>query len=337
MKITLLRDDEKTDLRAEILRSAKKVELRQQRAKYSLGIAATITILVGLTIYVYEPPVPTSILDFVESSRTQNMRQSDQVTLILSGDQNLNIDDDVANINYSNSGQNITVGTAKTIDQAVSESGDVIYNTLLVPYGKRSKVQLSDGSTVWLNSGSRMVYPAVFNNQKREVYLEGEAIFDVAHIEDHPFMVVCKDQEVEVLGTEFGVTNYLDENTIKTVLKSGSVQINYREHRMRISPGTIVSYNKETRSINSDKINVDHYFSWREGVLIFKNNDLQFILKRLARYYNVDISLQHGVPIDETFSGYLDLNDNLDIVMGNLKESADINFVLSEDELIVKP
>ena len=263
--------------------------------------------------------------------------------LILSEDNKLKIGDDVADINYSSTGQKVTLGTTKELDQRTTNNNKIVYNTLLVPYGKRSKIKLSDGSTVWLNSGSRMVYPAVFNEDKREVYLEGEAIFDVAHNKNHPFIVVSEDHQIEVLGTVFGVTNYLDENIINTVLKSGSVQISYHNDpsplstdKVKISPGTRASYNRKTMSILSEKVNVDNYFSWREGVLIFKNNDLSFIMKRLSRYYNISISINDEISIDETFSGYLDLNENVEIVLQNIKESTNMDFMFFEDKIIIK-
>ena len=128
-----------------------------------------------------------------------------------------------------------------------------MYNTLIVPYGKRSQLQLADGSKVWLNSGSKLVYPVTFEGKRREVYIEGEAIFDVAHNAKQPFIVLSKDHEIEVLGTLFNVSNYLDDESISTTLKNGSVQIRYKTDSflkgrkvLKIVPGTRSVYKKNS-------------------------------------------------------------------------------------------
>ena len=334
-----LQDWEKAALKSKIFKSVNQNSVRNKILWYSVGVAASISLLLSYAFYFNEGP-SASISDFAKSSESLNKRASDKITLILGEGENLKIDDNVADINYSSSGKTVTLGVIKEVDQDVAKNDQIVFNTLLVPYGKRSKIQLSDGSTIWLNSGSKMIYPAVFNDNRREVYLEGEAIFDVAHDEDHPFVVLSEDHEIEVLGTVFCVTNYLDESSINTVLKSGSVQISYSKDsspkngdKMKITPGTLASYNKKFRSIKSEKVNVDNYFSWREGVLVFKNNNLSFIMKKLSRFYNINISISDEILSNETFSGYLDLNEDLDIVIQNIKESTNIDFVFLNNEI----
>jgi hypothetical protein len=334
---------EKVELKNKFFNSINKSNSRKKIMLYAIiGVAASVAILIGFT-FTNKPN--DSIMDFVNSLEPANNTTSDGVILFLGEDENLKIEDKVTSINYSNSGEEITIGSAQTINQQAINNNKIAYNTLLVPYGKRTKVQLSDGSVVWLNSGSRLVYPVVFNGEKREVYLEGEAIFEVAHNKNHPFVVMSQNQEVEVLGTVFGVTNYLDENSINTVLKSGSVQISYKNasspnsDKMKITPGTIASYNKKTKGIISEKINVEQYFSWRDGVLIFKNNDLQFIMKRLSRYYNIEIEFNKQTFSEsneiETFSGYLDLNEDVNKVIKSIQESTSMNYIFLENKLII--
>ena len=235
-----LTDPEREELKARILGSVRSLDKRRRRARYAAG------------------KVP------------------DKVVLVLDGGENVAVDEEIAKINYSSTGQRVDIGNSKAIDQETSKEREVVYNTLIVPYGKRSEVQLSDGTLVWLNSGSRLVYPAVFADDKREVYLEGEAIFEVTHDRQRPFKVLSEGQEIEVLGTVFNVSSYLDEESINTVLKSGSVRISYGERtvlsgrdKLRILPGTMASYDRSTKSISSREVDVDQYFSWRDGVLIF--------------------------------------------------------------------
>ncbi|WP_372752426.1 FecR family protein [Mariniflexile sp.] len=336
---------EKADLKNKIFNSIHKSDSRKRSVFYAMmGVAASLVILIGLGLY-FKPKQNESITDFVKTLEPANNNSASEVTLVLGAGENLKIDDKVASISYSNSGEEVKIGSAQTVNQQSVKNNKLVYNTLLVPYGKRTKIQLSDGSTVWLNSGSRLVYPIVFKGKRREVYLEGEAIFDVAHNKKQPFIVMSQNQEVEVLGTVFGVTNYLDENSINTVLKSGSVQISYKNNsashsdKMKITPGTIASYNKKTKGIISEKVNVDNYFSWREGVLIFKNNDLQFIMKRLSRYYNIDIEISNALKSTteevETFSGYLDLNEDVDKVIESIEMSTNLNYTFKNNKLTI--
>lgn len=336
-------EQEKKDLEEKIFDSIHQYKSRKRKTRYLIGAAASIILVIGTGFLFYNTSTKApSILDFVNTSDGAQVK-SDNVVLMLGGDENLKIDEEITTIQYSSTGQDVTIGTTKTVNQEIVENKTPVYNTLMVPYGKRSKIHLSDGSIVWLNSGSRMIYPAVFNRDRREVYIEGEAIFEVAHKKSQPFIVISQDQEIEVLGTVFGVTNYLDENSINTVLKSGSVQISYHNNssssaqmdKMKISPGTKASYNKKTKGIISEKVNVDTYFSWREGFLVFKNNDLGFIMKRISRYYNVEITIGDEVLSNETFSGYLDLNEDIDKVIESIKESTNMEYELTENEIII--
>lgn len=338
---TSLSDSEKVALKSKIYKSVDRLKQRRLHIRYAIGTAASIAALLTLGLY-FNRPVETSITDFVKSAKKVDVNSSDKVVLILNKGENVEVEEDSSDISYSATGEKVNVGGSKVVDQsATSSEKETIFNTVLVPYGKRSNLRLSDGSMVWLNSGSRLVYPAVFKGDKREVYLEGEAIFDVAHDADHPFMVLSESQEIEVLGTVFNVSNYLDDTRVNTVLKSGSVKIQYRSdvagrvaENIKITPGTLASYDKKNRKVTSEKVNVDHYFSWREGVFIFKNDNLEHIMKRLARYYNVNIEIENPTLAGETFSGYLDLREDVEKVIGIIKETTPLEYTQINEKRI---
>ncbi|MEP2281331.1 FecR family protein [Maribacter sp.] len=339
-------EEETSVLKKRIFNTIHQKNTRKRNYWYTALAAACFIGCIGLSFYYYNnAKVESSITDFVNSSNTNDSDlKSGEVVLTLGEGNSLKIKEDVASVNYSNTGENVTIGSNEVVNQKTTKNKKAVFNTLTVPYGKRSDLTLSDGTKVWLNSGSKLVYPIAFADDKREVYIVGEAIFEVTHNKKKPFYVVSDYQVVEVLGTVFGVTNYPDEKTTNTVLKSGSVQINFKDinhtsshsDKMKITPGTKASFNKKSKSIVSEKVNVDNYFSWKEGVLIFKNNDLQFIMKRISRYYNIEITIENENLATETFSGYLDLNEDILSVINSIKESTNMEYIQTENQILIK-
>jgi len=345
VKILPITELEKTALKSKIFNSVDNLN-NQKRAKrnkgLALGLAFSLTFLIVTFLYHQYQPTD-SIEDFIKTSKKIDFSKSKEVLLVLGDGKNLAIDKDESDINYSKSGKKLTIGKETEIEQETSRNSKVAYNTLIIPYGKRSKINLSDGTIVWLNSGSKLVYPVVFKGDRRELYLEGEAIFDVAHDKKHPFIVMSKEQEIKVLGTVFGVTSYPEEGVINTVLKSGSVQISYHNDpelhhysdKIKITPGTKATYNKETKGIVSEKVNVNNYFSWREGFLIFKNNDLHYVMNRIARYYNLRVDIKNKELAEEKFSGYLNLNENINTVVKNISASTNMKYSIEDNKITI--
>tara|TARA_R110002049_G_scaffold264831_1_gene440970 strand:+ start:3714 stop:4778 length:1065 start_codon:yes stop_codon:yes gene_type:complete len=340
--LSVVSSEEKQQLKKRIFQSIGKIK-RRRRLQYVSGVAASITILFFIGIYSYKQSQDTSITKFVNASEKPGFNNSDQVTIILNEGKNINLDGEDASITYSKTGAKVNVDGTDTYTQKTEKNGKVTYNTLLVPYGKRSMIMLSDGSKVWLNSGSRLVYPVVFNTNKREVYLEGEGIFDVTHDVSHPFVVLSENQEIEVLGTVFNVSSYADDDDNFVVLKSGRVQVAYKEdmvfdknkQRLVIAPGTMANINLKSNKVSSKQVNVNQYFSWKEGVLILKNNNLSYIMRRLSRYYNIPIAIEDEALANETFSGYLDLKDNVEEVIQTIKQTSNLNYKKTKTNTIL--
>nr|WP_299175659.1 FecR domain-containing protein [uncultured Allomuricauda sp.] len=337
-----LNTKEREHLKKRITTSIFKYRRQKKAISYVAGIASVAVVaFFSFGVYLDNSQNP-SIEAFVESSTTTIDPKSDKVTLVFEEGKSINIDGDNSNIAYSSSGEKVTIGKNDQLKQSSKKNNEVVYNTLIVPYGKRSTVQLSDGTTVWLNSGSKLVYPVTFNQNKREVFLEGEGIFDVAHNKKQPFLVLSKDHEIEVLGTVFNISSYSDDNTVSTTLKSGSVQIKYKvdsffksQEVLKITPGTQSVYGKNSNTIYSKSVDVEKYFSWKDGVFIFKNDNLKHIMKRLSRYYNVDISVDNKELENQTFSGYLDLKENVENVISIIKETSDFEYTTNDNQILI--
>lgn len=337
---TAITDAEKKILKSTIFKHVIFLKRKKQFFTYGIGIAASFLLFLSISYYKNDQSFSTD--KFNTNQEITNSTDS-KIQLILDNGEGIEIAEENAAIKYSNKGQQINIGESKVVNNQKSSNHEIVFNTLIVPYGKRSQIQLSDGSTVWLNSGTKLVYPTNFENDKREVYLEGEATFDVAHDKNRPFNVVADNHIIEVLGTVFNVSNYKNENVINTVLKSGSVQINYKGNSLlkpkevlKITPGKLAVYNKESHRINTKEVDVEKYFSWNEGKLIFKNDNIEIIMKKLSRYYNLDIEIQNKEILTQTFSGVLDLKDNAEEVIQMIKETSNFEYkILNKHKIII--
>ncbi len=338
--LSIVSNEEKQQLKKRIFLSIAQLK-RRRRIQYLSGVAASIILIICFGIYSYNKSQNPSIADFAHSSKKIDFNNSDKVTIILNEGKDIRLDGETTSITYSKKGDKFNVDN-NTYSQSKVMNGELKYNTIIVPYGKRSMVTLSDGSKVWLNSGSRLIYPIVFNANKREVYLEGEAIFEVTHHAAHPFSVLTENQEIEDLGTVFNVSSYSDDENNFVVLKSGSVQITYKENssfkkkrKTIIAPGAMANINLKSNKISSQEVNVNQYFSWKQGVLILQNNNLSYITKRLSRYYNVNIVIEDESLANETFTGYLDLKDDVEKVIQTIKQTSNLKYQKIENKIIL--
>jgi transmembrane sensor len=196
-------------------------------------------------------------------------------------------------------------------------------NQVHIPYGKRSLLTLADGTRIWMNSGSQLSYPATFEGQTREVYLSGEAFFEVAHDPQKPFFVITQDLKIKVLGTRFNVTSYSSDKTTQAVLVEGKVSAGKNRmfaKTMELTPGERIVYDKTQQSLSRDKVDINLYTSWINGYLIFDREPVREIFTRLERYYNQSIIMDNSL-IHTTFSGKLDLTDSIGKVFENISFS----------------
>jgi hypothetical protein len=335
---------DKLHLRHRIFSSIYHYKRKKRVFRFGVGASvAVVLLLVTFSVLRGSGANASGIEHFVASQK--DIPAGQEIQLILNDQHKVNVSEDNAKISYSATGKEVRIGDSKALNQNANPSEAIVYNTLLVPYGKRSEITLSDGSKVWLNSGSKLVFPAKFAAEKREVYLEGEAIFEVSHNENKPFHVQSKNHDLQVLGTVFNLSNYKDDAAIYTVLKSGSVQINYKTNALfntqksvKIKPGMLSAFNKNDREVQKSQVDVERYFSWRDGVFIFKNDALKSIMKKLSRYYNVEISIADDALANETFSGYLDVKDNIESVMETIKAAETPGFTYertAEHKLII--
>ncbi|TJY32843.1 FecR family protein [Pontimicrobium aquaticum] len=214
------------------------------------------------------------------------------------------------------------------------------HHELTVSYGKQFTVQLSDGSLVFVNSGSKLEFPIALNNKAtRNVFLEGEAFFEVKKNKLAPFIVHTKDMNVQVLGTKFNVLSYQNDKNTSVVLKEGSVGITKsseafnKKNGVVITSGEQVVFEDDTFLVN--KVSVEKYVAWKDGYLFFKNDKFEDIIKKLERYYNIDIENDYVELNDIRFTGSFTkepVNEVLDV----FTELSPFKYQVNGNKVVIK-
>ena len=167
------------------------------------------------------------------------------------------------------------------------------YQELFTPYGTWSVVNLPDGSKVWLNAGSSLKYPTQFNDKQRVVSMQGEAYFEVESDKEHPFIVKTKQLTVGATGTAFNVNAYAPDHVAAVTLVKGKVAVTLDQKKtISLSPGEKIDYNLATSLYNVNKTNTYKWCSWKDGILIFRDDPLEYVFKRLGQTYNVEFILK---------------------------------------------
>ncbi|MBT3382780.1 MAG: DUF4974 domain-containing protein [Prolixibacteraceae bacterium] len=252
--------------------------------------------------------------------------------LILPEGKSIPLKNGESTLDYRNSGK--IVLNEDSIVIAVELS---IMNQLVMPHGSSSKVVLCDNTVVWLNAGSRLIYPSVFMNKTREVVLFGEAYFDVAKDNNKPFLVQTSALEIKVLGTQFNISAYPEDNVIQTVLKKGSVSIRQIgetkfENEIILKPNQLASFDKSTKLSKVTNVNTDFYVSWIDGLLSFENLDMNRVIKRLERYYDINIQFEDPMLGSIKISGKLDLKQNKEEVFEYLAKVSTTAFEKNDEK-----
>tara|TARA_R110000868_G_scaffold29420_4_gene109335 strand:- start:6223 stop:7428 length:1206 start_codon:yes stop_codon:yes gene_type:complete len=217
---------------------------------------------------------------------------------------------------------------------------DLEYNTLVVPFGKNFELLLSDGTTVHLNAGTSLKYPVQFlTGMERQVFLMGEAFFDVSKDPEHPFIINSGDLNIRVLGTKFNVTAYGEDEVTEVVLVEGSVGLyneikQFDKDSFLLKPGQKGSYDKKQKDIASEEVITGLYTSWMKGELVFRNMTFDNILKKMERNYNVSI-INNNIKIrDDKFNASF-RNAPIAKVMEYFKTAYDLDYTINGREITI--
>lgn len=210
----------------------------------------------------------------------------------------------------------------------------VAYNTMTTPKGRQFQVTLPDGTKVWLNAASSLHYPTAFTGPRREVDITGEAYFEIAPDNEHPFLVnINETTQVQVLGTHFDINAYTDEVSINTTLLEGSVKVISKNGKVILKPGE----QAQTKPANTivATANTEKVMAWKNGLFDFQDATLEEVMRQLQRWYDIDVTYEKGIPKIE-FIGKMGRDLSLSEVLGGL-ELSKVHFRLEGRKLVVLP
>ncbi len=227
-----------------------------------------------------------------------------------------------------------------------AKNGEVVYqvkgdptalselNTLSTTKGETYKIRLPDGSYVWLNSASSLTYSTkLIEKGMRMVKLQGEGYFEVAKDKSHPFVVTTDKQTVEVLGTHFNINSYPDESVVATTLIEGSVSVNSGKSRQVIKPGEQSINNGSDIKVNV--VNTENVVDWKNGDFNLDELDFRLAMRKIARWYNIEVIYDASVPQHMKSGGWISRNRSLSAILRHIESSGQVHFEIEGRKVYV--
>lgn len=210
------------------------------------------------------------------------------------------------------------------------------WHTLRIPKGGEYKIVLDDGTEIWLNSASELKYPAHFVGNERRVQLTGEAYFQVARNEAAPFIVETRDMDVKVLGTSFNVSVYEDEESCHATLVEGRVEVNDKVNgeKVVLTPGKQALLRGGEMTVR--EVNTKLYTLWRLDRFTFASEDMEGVIRKLSRWYNVDFFFANSSMKQKRFTGSLPKYADISQVLKMIEMTTDIKFEIKEHTIMIQ-
>ena len=317
-------------------------KVRKTDFRRTLSWAASFLIIVSLGIVGYFLVIEK---EKAYQFTSTDIIQSDDARMILSTGEEIALKKDNSTITLNDATNQVTVNDSiiDLIKKSDAGKQEAQMNEVVIPYGKKSELLLADGTKVWLNAGSRLAFPSKFTKNIREVFLEGEACFEVEKNEEQPFIVKAGKLEIKVLGTHFNVSAYPTDNVIETVLLEGSVSVERArtlglgKSEVLLKPNQKASFKKEKNDFSiTDETDADIYIAWTYGWLKYERENLKSVLRKVERYYNVEIRLPDNYPQDDKITGKLDLKESLNEAMGILADASGTEFRIIGDKVYME-
>lgn len=290
-----------------------RISKQRKRKTLYFWLSCAASVLLFLVInHLFKPfaKQESKLENFVKTSSFAVDSISKDIQLYVSADQLITIEEKEVDISYNSDSIKIT-------GKSLAEVNATEYSRLVVPKGKRSKLVLSDGTMLHVNSGTKVVYPNRFTDNFREIYVDGEVFLNVVHNQEQPFIVRTNKIAIQVTGTQFNVQAYEEEDKSQVVLASGSVQVtaNNCSGKTDLIPSQLYDYRAGQATVKH--VDVEKHISWVHGLIYVEDERLDVLMTRLSRYYGEEILFDEGLE-NQRCTGKVDLKDNLADVLNGL-------------------
>jgi len=211
-----------------------------------------------------------------------------------------------------------------------------IYTEVHVPYGERSQVILYDGTKVWLNSGTTLKFPLVFNSKKRSVFVKGEAFFDVVKNTKKPFIVNAGHMNIQVFGTRFDVCAYTDDHEFSATLEKGKITATntLTGEKLQLKPGEQAIFDFDAKKNTHKTVDTELYTSWKEDMLHFKHAGFSDVIKKMERWYGVKIIVDNPANFNKCYNMTIK-TESLREMLNLLSYTTPMKYKIEEDKVFI--
>lgn len=303
---------------------------------FVLGMAASIVLVMLVWFFTLQPAERTEMV----AAETKPIIEpgSHKAVLIL----------DDSSVHDLSSGQGLSLhtggvqinseGTSLEYKAGENSNKEIKYNTLKIPRGGEFFLSLSDGTKVWLNSETTLRFPVQFGGDSREVELTGEAYFEVTK-SNIPFRVVSGQQVVQVLGTQFNVSSYPEDQTTTTTLVEGKVNVylgNDPTIVQTLTPRLQSQLLKSDGTITTRQVDTEEFTAWKEGRFYFKDQSLSQIMKTLSRWYDVDVTFDNKKAQQMLFTGNIKRHEDFENILDLIAKTNEVKFEIEGRSINVK-
>jgi len=307
--------------------------------RYAAAILLPLLIVGGFAYRYLRSPAPVSIAEIDNEIKPGTQK----AVLILSNGETLELEKGESLATLVDGDASITGENNSILYSAPLQAGSslkAIFNELRTPRGGGYNLQLADGTKVWLNAESSLWYPVSFTDSSRQVFLDGEAYFEVSH-DGKPFIVSSGNMNTRVLGTSFNISAYSDDAAFKTTLVEGRVRVEVLDQGSSPIDVTLLDPNQQATFIRSgseiskSEVDASGYISWMQGKMEFHNETLETVMLRLARWYDFDYSFENAEAKAYHFSARLDKEESISAILEMLEMTAHVKFEYKENNIVV--
>lgn len=327
-----------SELQEEMVLLDKKLSFFVKRRRFWLQAISTAAILiccVGLFFYL-KKDTNTKV---IYAQKQEIVSGGNKATLTLSNGKKISLTDAPSGELVRETGISITKTASGQVVYEMTGAPTAAtsdYNVIETPPGGQFKINLPDGTEIWLNAASKLRFPAVFKGRERRVQLTGEAYFQVAKNKAMPFKVETKNNTIEVLGTHFNVNAYENERFMETTLLEGSVSVSSQSGLVKIKPDQQAQFDKNNSKMNVIPVDANDVIAWKNGYFLFEDESIERIMRKLARWYDIDV-VYKGDFSKISLWGNISRYKHISEVLQQLELTHTVHFKVEGRRVIVMP